>query len=408
MAVDDADDYSSYDTEQSGEEDMEAEATAVGEDRGEPLKLLHTSIAAITAVQTRILEKLAAMEKQVLTVQYDMTWVRDDIKGVHNVMENIADHVCELKDATAEVEKLREQLQADASARSVGAGKGHTEDRNESAIASPEHGRNDGRDAGEAAHDPTDYEPGSYIEETQRLDTNVDMHMNIVSSPEVERENDWGHPRQASPGLCSPPCKQKRGNKVVDVVLEESQQLEMSYPNTQLRTPTSSRSMWHDFTEAVKDWPAPSTEAIGSREGWISAKRGRGLSPEYRKDRCTGGKDSNVGEQGSLNLNLSPDMTMTTELLQGRGVVAPSKNTTATNKSEGKGAGRGTARARRPPAVQPRYHSSVSFSLCPSMYYSAREARFVFGTKRNVWNIQLLCCCLNPVPSMMLVGTGSA
>lgn len=77
------------------------------------------------------------------------------------------------------------------------------------------------------------------------------------------------------------------------------------------------------------------------------------------------GKDSDIGDKGTLNLNLSPNMHTTTEDLQGREVDAPSKNTTATNKFGGKGAVRGTARARRPPAVQPRYHTPVRFFSVP-------------------------------------------
>ena len=143
--------------------------------------------------------------------------------------------------------------------------------------------------------------------------------------------------------------------------MEESQQLEMSCPSTQLRTLASNRLLWTDFTEAVKDWPTPTGIPIGRGEGWVSAKRGRGPSPEHKKDQPTQGKENNVGEQGTLNLNLSPDKDMTTEFLRGRGVDDTRKNTYALNMFGGKGAGRGTARAMRPPEVQPRYHTSVSY-----------------------------------------------
>jgi hypothetical protein len=243
VAEDDGDDCSSYDTMYSGGEEMEAEATTVGVDMGEPLKSLQTSIAAINAVQTRILEKLATMEKQVLTVQFDMTWVRDDMKGVHNVMENIAEGLCELKDATAEVDRIGEQVQAEQCAQRARAGKGHREHGKESAMVTAEHGMNDGGDACEAAHDPTGYEPRSYIEETQdfdtNLDTNLDMHINVVSSPEEDRDNGWGHVREASVGLGSPPCTQKRGHNATDVVFQESQQVEMTCPGTELPVPAS-------------------------------------------------------------------------------------------------------------------------------------------------------------------------
>lgn len=49
MVVDDVDECSSYGTKYSEGEEMEATPNAVGEDKGEPLKALHASIAAINA-----------------------------------------------------------------------------------------------------------------------------------------------------------------------------------------------------------------------------------------------------------------------------------------------------------------------------------------------------------------------
>ena len=209
MAMDNVEECLSYGTGYSREEDMEATPIAVGEGMEEPFKALHASIAATNAVQTWILEMLAAMEKLVVTVQFDMTWVRDDMRGVHNVMENIADHVCELRDATTELEGLREQVRADPCAQRKCFGKGLLEAGHEYADASAEHGENDGRNECEAGHNPTSYEPGTYIEETQRVHTNVDMHINISSSPEEERAHDWGYMRRASLGLSSSPLQAK-------------------------------------------------------------------------------------------------------------------------------------------------------------------------------------------------------
>ena len=142
----------------------------------------------------------------------------------------------------------------------------------------------------ERNHDPTCYEPSSYIEETQCLDTNVDMHINIVSSLEEERGDDWGYMREALHRLCSPPCKQTRGNIGVEVLLEESQRMEMSCPNKQMRTSASGRLMWTDFTTAVRDWPTPTGAANGRGERWVSAKRGRRSSLNYGQERLTRGK----------------------------------------------------------------------------------------------------------------------
>ena len=38
----------------------------------------------------------------------------DDMRGVHNVMKKLADHVCKLRDATVKVDRLREQVSMDA------------------------------------------------------------------------------------------------------------------------------------------------------------------------------------------------------------------------------------------------------------------------------------------------------
>lgn len=242
--MDNVDECSSYGTGYSRKEEMETTTIEVPDDMGKAMKSLQASIEAINAVQAVIIEKLASLEKVILTVQLDMTWVRDDMSGVHNVMEKLANNVGVLRDATVEVERFREQVSVDAAAQWTLKRKRHLEGSPKSPNAGNERGEHDGCDDCEHSHDPTCYEPGSYIEETQRLDTNVEMHINIVSSLEEERGDNWGYAREASYALCCPPCKQTRGNIGEDALLKESQRMEMSSPSTHLRTPASCRSMW--------------------------------------------------------------------------------------------------------------------------------------------------------------------
>lgn len=383
ITVEDVDDISSYGTSYSDEEAMEAATTVAGEDVMEPLESLQASIAAINATQTLLLEKLASLEKQVGTVQFDMTWVRDDMKGVHNVVGNIADHVCGLRDANAGLDRLRDQAPEVPTAKMTSYATPHMDSHNESPNGSADRAEPHGRPDYGAGQDPTSWEPDRYIDETQYMDPNVERQINVGSWAEEEGRNDLGDVRGASQGWSSPPSAQPRVNIVPDVVFEESQQLDMSFPSTQVQTLPPARSLWRDFEAVVKDWTPPAADASGRGEGWVSAKRGRGSSPEYGDQRPTRGKELALAGQGSLNLNLSPDKDSTMEVVEGRGVLAPITNTATTNKSGGRGAGRGTARGRGAPNVDPRFHSPVSFVGHAQSYVAIHGCRQCWSNKQE-------------------------
>lgn len=307
VAMDNVKECSSYGTDYSEQEEMERTTREELDNMGKAMKTLQASIEAINVVQAVVKDKLASLEKVVLTVQFDMTWVRGDMRGVHNVMEKLVDHVCELRDATVEVERLREQVQANDGAQQTYKGKGHMEGSLESPNARSGHGELGGRDDYEQSPDPTYYEPGSYIEETQRLDNNVEMHINYGSPTEEDKVDDYGYVREASLGLCSPPRKQTKNHIGAEDVLDLSQRMEMSCPNTQPRTTASGQSMWKDFVAAVRDWPTPTRAMNGSGSGRVSAKRGRRSTQDCSQERLTQGKESQMREHATLNLNLSPD-----------------------------------------------------------------------------------------------------
>ena len=364
VAADEDDDCSSYGTEDSGEGDMETRKLEIEEGGGEAMQSLKASLASICAVQATVIEKLASLESMVLTVQFDMTRVRDGMKVVNNVMDNISEHVCGLGDAIAE-EGLRPKFATDVGACATWKGKGNVEVFAKSpAIHNLSNKEGSLPDRG-TSHDPTCYEPGSYIEDTQRFDMNGELNTNIMSSPEDDRGHTGGNGRPTLHALCSAPCTQTMGTMDVDELPEESQSVEMSCPSTQLPTSGPVRTMWKDFTNVVREWPAPTAVGFAGGEGWVSAKRGRGTSPEYGQDSSNRGKESGMQSHASLNLNISPDRHVVEVTMAGKGDDGGNKGIDTTSRYGTKGRGRGTARARRPAAVQPRYHSSVRAYLNP-------------------------------------------
>lgn len=106
-------------------------------------------------------------------------------------------------------------------------------------------------------------------------------------------------------------------------------------------------------TTTIRDWPIPTGDANGRGEGWVSAKGRQGSSLDFGQERLTRGKESELREHPTLNLNLSLDKHLPTEVGRGQKDDAPSKGNAGTIKFGGKGAGQGTARAKRPFAVQP-------------------------------------------------------
>ena len=62
---------------------------------GEDMAALLGGIAQLARGQAIVLERLSFLEKIVGTVQFDMTWVRDDVKSVHEAMDRFADFACD-------------------------------------------------------------------------------------------------------------------------------------------------------------------------------------------------------------------------------------------------------------------------------------------------------------------------
>lgn len=359
VTVDDDDGTSSYATGYSDEGEMEPDNIALTETKGEGLTALMDAIAAINATQITVIEKLTMLERAIGTVQFDMTYVRDDMKGVQNVVENIAEHVSYLKDAAAKVDGLQNQVAVDANPRLTWKGDTAGEDSLKSPSGSPWRGLPVYADDEEGRQNGDDNEVVHCIEETQAFEDNVNVHLHIASPRAGESGRQWGSERDASPALSPPTWQPKKLGNVPDLPEEESQQIELTCPGTQLRTPVSGASMWNDFTAAVRDWPAPCIAEKGKEDGWVSTKKARWDSLERTPVQVSAMRGPQEKEHVSLNLNLSPEKLVPSLTPPGRGDNSQSKRPGSATMKGGNGTGRGTARARRPPAVQPRYHSSV-------------------------------------------------
>ena len=118
--------------------------------------------------------------------------------------------------------------------------------------------------------------------------------------------------------------------------------------------------MWTDFANAVKDWEAPTPAETASGEGWVTTKKGRWEAMDYRKDRAITTITSEVEDHGELNLNLPPEKHNTPAAAWVSGINAPSSSNVGASKKGAPETARGTARPKRPPAVEPRFHTPVS------------------------------------------------
>ena len=358
MAEAEGDELSSYGTGNSSEERMENTREAVAASEGADTGTLFSAIATFARGQAIVIEKLTLLEKVVGHVEFDMTWVRDDMKAVHEVMERIAGNVCDIRDATAEAERPREQVSVDASPPQAVGGKENVEDFTKAPSASTSHGEQQYGGEGVPNWIAGGNEVGSYIDETQAPLNNSCTNIKRLSPPVVGR-SDWGYTRVPSPAATSPPCQQPRLSAERAPMEEESQQIEMSCQSAQLPTPLTGRNMWQDFTAAVRDWPPPAVPAIQREEGWVATKRGRWDLTDYGKGNAAREGASEVEDIGAINLNVLLETHGGAAVTRGGRVAEASLCIAGASKNSGNAMGRGTGRGKRLPEVQPRYHTPV-------------------------------------------------
>ena len=74
----------------------------------ESVEDMRKTIATLNVTRSAIMDKLAALEKLVSFVQEDTTWVRRDVRVVHEIIEKMADYVSRLSDTVAVVDAVSE------------------------------------------------------------------------------------------------------------------------------------------------------------------------------------------------------------------------------------------------------------------------------------------------------------
>lgn len=378
MGEDDVDDNTSYGTGYSSDGYLEPDNAVATEGTGDGIAALHAAIASIGATQAIVIDKLTLLERAVATVQFDMMWVRDEMKVVHNVMKKIAEHVSDVRDAATEVERIQEQVPMDANPKQTCIGKGQEDNVVKAPSASTSRGEEVYVDEDDPCRSNVPNEAGSFIEETQPFENDVNTYMTTVSSPDGERERVWGRTQEAPHAFDSPPRQPTRESINVEFLEEESQQIEMSCPGSQLETTMSGRSMWKDFAAAVKDWPPPPANSNGLGEGWVTTKKARWDTVDYGQDRVNTSTEVQVEPHAALNLNMPPEKQVTVGVSKGGWDGAPSKSNVGSSKSGG--IGRGTSRATRPPAVQPQFHRTVGI---PSAYPVGGCGGMILGLLRR-------------------------
>ena len=358
LPQDEDDELSSYGTGNSSEGRMENTRDAVAGSEGGDIETLLSAILTFSRGQAIVIEKLALLERVVGTVQFDMTWVRDDMKAVHQVMERLAEDMCDIRDGTAEVERPREQVSVDASPPQAVGGNGDVEDVTKAPSASTSRGEQQYGGEGVPSWITGGNEGGSYLDETQAPLINPCTNMKSSTALVVGR-SDWGYALAPSPGATSPPCQQPRVSADKEPMEEESQQIEMSCQSAQIPTPLTGRTMWQDFTTAVRDWPRPTMPPIEREEGWVATKRGRWDLTDYGKGSAALQGATEVEDIAAANLNAVLERHVGTLQTLGGRDADPSKCIAGSSKNGGNAAGRGYGRGKRLPEVQPRYHTPV-------------------------------------------------
>ena len=354
-AVENEDDLLSADGTASSEEEanMEMNVTSGSEKLVERMDDMKASLEAMQATQNAIATKLASLEKVVLGMQVDTTWVREDLGVVHEVVEKLAEYVADLSKPAAGTEG--EQGLSSPSPSPWGPWnelvRAEESERPDTTILVDEERVHLGEE--EPSHIQRGGEYLNTIEETQLFDMNVGMDTSIGGLLEGGGGGGWYEKRSTLQTVLSPTGKQARMRNEEEAVDEGLQETTMTLDETQACTQTAGRSMWEEFRTAVRDVPS-SADVTGERDvGSVRSKRGRGSNRVSREGDRARACEPGRGVHGNLNLNLSPDG------VGGGGENIEMNERGMATRGRPRGSGRGTGRVRRPPAVQPRYMSTA-------------------------------------------------
>jgi hypothetical protein len=360
--------YCSQGTEHSSEGRMERTRPAVAEGGEGDMGTLYAAIATISRGQGILIEKMTMLERAVGTVQFDLTWVRDDVKAVHQVMDRIAECFCDAGEGPLDVDTGRDQVPVEDSPVEHWKEKEPAVDITKT--GSPSTSRGDGHSGVDNVPVFMDgaHNPGNDFDVAE-----VDLHI-VSANPgghtaAVDGRREWEYARVAPPVLRGTPCLETMISIYKEPLESETQFLEMSCQSTPVQTPATGRSMWSDFQTAVRDWPPTSAAATGFEEGWAASKKGRWDTIDHGKDAAISAATATGAEYGGANLKFWPLRQGEPGGAERRGVVASTESIGGAARKGGNGTGRSSGRGRGLPLVSPRFHTQVRRVSPPAFLY---------------------------------------
>ena len=368
----------------------------------ESLEEIKSCIAKLDATQRTLVNQLASLEKVVFAGQEDITWVRDDVRVVHEVVDKLSETGSMAQKTVADVAEVPSHSSPDLPAWGW---------RLDAATTEP-HGMPDTTEFGEEDRvDLGDEEPShihaahwedSEIQETQLPDRNTGMetHMHDRYSGmdgtgksiagQGARHSQHNHVTNER-GMGPPPGKQARRHDDADALEYGTTQIVMTVDGTLPGTQAQGHKMWADFATAMRGIEAPALGGGSSSASWVLKKRGRGSEAEQGASDIAETRPEDCAPHGNLNLNMSPEGLDGREMIvasahaatgsrgDGREMIVASAHAATGSRGVGRGSGRGTGRVRRLPQVEPRFRSSAStrtlFALHVNVFiiYAARK-----------------------------------
>lgn len=342
---------------------MENEKNSAGSDWNGVVHDIKCAIASVDATQIIIVNKLELLEKAMVTVREDASWVRGDVEVVHALVENMSEDVCAIGTS------LREMRGAENVGPVELSPWGPWMDAAEGVI----HGRVDRTEIEEEQrvhlrdeeprhiHVPMNTETS--IEETQAFDMNTEMTGGRSRSlQDVAVDGRQGDRLMASskrPTGYVMPTPRYDSQMTLDYGSEE---LEQTLQSTQPGAKPYGRSLWEDFSSTVRDIAAPVIGAGTSKEGWVHCVREPGAGMDGSDGNHVEAEEFGTAGPSSINLNLTlekPDSNTNSAVQAARGTSTVCGRGPG-SRGGGRGAGRGAGRGKRLPAVYPRFGSTAS------------------------------------------------
>jgi hypothetical protein len=353
---------SSYSTGDSAETvPMESEMDVAGGDWIGVVHDMKCALASVDATQVTICHKLELLQTAMVSVREDTSWVRGDVEAVHAILENLAEDVCLLGRTLREVHGVANDPPPDMSAWGAW---GDPADGMADGIVERteilEENRVQLQDE-EPSHINVGRNAETSIDETCEFDMHSGVPGDVSTSMEASRVDGW----LGNTGLSAVKWRGVGGllqaMRNPPVVTDDGcEEMEQTLASTQTGTKAPGRSLWAEFSTAVRDIAPPGIGGGNNKEGWISSMRARGATVESGE-----GSNAAVGPlvaagHGKLNLNLSPERRQWSDgMHMGGGTTSLSAKGPA-GRGGGRGAGRGAGRGKRLPLVYPRFGSTAS------------------------------------------------